>query len=158
MNVDTLTAAATPALTSLLDSDENQLFEQLGITVQSFGEDPSLAGEFAPAVTFDATLMGPLDGVRRLGERIFRRWEVEAHALVCGGGDDERADRKAIGDAFGLGGTAVAATMAGVLVTSVGLAPAVAAIIAAIIVKRFLQPGLEAFCQVWQERLDAAKA
>ena len=33
-----------------------------------------------------------------------------------------------------------------------------AAIIAAIIVKRFLQPSLEVFCQVWQERLDAAKA
>ena len=148
-----LSQEAEPAVAQLLESDEAQLYEQLGIRTAAIEQQPEIAGSFAPSVTFDAVAMGPLDSVRELGRRIFRRWESSAYGLACGTGVTDEGDRKSLADAFGVNGTAVAAFMAAMLVSHFGLAPAIAAVVAAIVVKRFFRPAYDEFCAVWGERI-----
>jgi hypothetical protein len=154
--MSTLSAQAEVAIASLIESDESQLYEQLGIRSKAIEENPEVAGNFDPLLTFDAAAMGPLEDIRKLGQRIFRRWEKEAYILVCGTSAGEEADRKAISDAFGIGATTVATFIATGLINTFGLAPAIASVIAVIIIKRFFHPAYQEFCAVWSERLSGS--
>jgi hypothetical protein len=41
----------------------------------------------------------------------------------------------------------------GILVTSLGLAPAIAAVVGALIIRFFFENGYEAMCEVWQGKV-----
>lgn len=144
---------AERAVAPLLTADEEELFAELGIRARGLVEDPSQAGSFDPDVTYSEAEMGVLDAVRAFGRRLFNRWNSELHSLLCGSDPDYTADREQIANALGVGETAVAAALVTVLVGSLGLAPALATVIAAIIVRRFFKPTLEEFCQTWSRAL-----
>ncbi|MDR6508072.1 hypothetical protein [Arthrobacter oryzae] len=152
--MSTLSDQAEPAVAALLESDEEQLYEQLGLITKAIETDPIVAGSFGPKVTYDGEAMGPLDALRDLGVRIWKRWEKEAYGLVCGDGELDKKDRESILTAFGFGGVAVASYMAATLVTGFGIAPAIAAVVVAIVIKRFLRPTADEFCAVWKENLS----
>ena len=141
------------AVGRLLQSTEGQLYEQLGIRAKALAADPSIAGNFEPNVAYDGIAMGPLDDVRELGQRLFRRWNREAYNLVCGSGVDEASDRQKLLDAFGGGDVAVGAALAGLFVAYLGMAPAVAGIVAALTLKHFFRPAYGEFCGLWLEKL-----
>ena len=143
------------AVEALLESDETQLYEQLGIRVTAMTQEPALAGDYSPDLRSEELAMGPLEDLRKLGQRIYGRWEKETYSMVCGQSTEDAADRKSIVDAFGIGGTAVAAYLATALVSTFGLAPAIAAVIAALVVRRFFRPAYQEFCGAWSERLSA---
>ncbi len=153
-----LTKQAEPAVTKLLKAEDDQLYEQLGIRARGMAIDPATAGSFDSSVTYDAAQMGLKDDVREFGKRLFRRWNKEAHQLVCGGGEGESKDRDDLLKAFGVSESMVAATMAALLVSSLGVAPAIAAVIAALAVRRFFKPGYEEFCAVWAKHVEEAGA
>lgn len=144
---------AKPAVTKLLESDPEQLFEELGIRATAVGKDPALAGSFDPTVTYDAALLGPMDDLRHFGKKFFERWSAQSYNLVCGGGLEDQNERKRLLDAFGLGRDSVAAFLAALLVVHLGLAPALAAVVAALVLRLFFRPGYEAMCAVWKEKL-----
>ena len=148
-----LTKQAESAVANLLESDEDQLYEQLGIVAQAMGSNPSVSASFQPEVTYTEAAMGPMDDVRELGKRIFRRWNKEAHKLVCGSEDIDEKDRDKLRQAFGFGEVTVAGVLTGLLVTQFGLAPAIAAVLAALIAKRFFRPAYDEFCEFWKEKL-----
>lgn len=145
---------AHSAVASLVESDESQLYEQLGIRVTAIEQRPEIAGSFSPPIVFDEVAMGSLDSLRDLGRRIFQRWERSAFDLVCGTTLSDEGDRKTLADAFGVNSTAAAALMATLLVGHFGVAPAIAAVIAAIVVKRFFRPAYQEFCTFWSERIS----
>jgi hypothetical protein len=147
--VSSLDDLAQPAVQKLLRADEDQLYEQLGLRLKALTIDPATAGSFDPAVAYDAAQMGVKEDILALGKRIFERWNREAYLLLCGTGADEKQDRARVLQSFGLGEVAVAATLAGLLVTYLGLAPALAGVIAAIVCKRFFRPAYEEFCGAW---------
>lgn len=140
---------AAAAVTVLLKADEDQLFAELGIRARALAADPAVAGSFDPDVTFEEAQMGALDDVAAFGRRLFKRWQRELRALVCGDDPDDRADRGKLLGALGVGETAVAAYLATLMVSSLGIAPAIAAVVAAIVIKRFFKPALGEFCQAW---------
>ncbi len=146
-------APSDEALSRLLQSTEDQLFEQLGIRAKALAADPSIAGNFEPNVAYDGIAMGPLDDVRELGRRLFGRWNREAYNLVCGSDADTAADRKKLLDAFGGGDVAVGAALAGMFVAYLGMAPALAGIVAALTLKYFFRPAYGEFCGLWLEKL-----
>jgi hypothetical protein len=148
-----LVKQAEPAVNKLLKADENQLYEQLGIRAKAIAEDPTRGSTFEPQVIFDEAQMGLKEDVREFGQRLFRRWNIEAYKLICGSDNEDKKDRAEVVNAFGLGEVAVAAALSALLVTHLGLAPAVAAVIAALAIKRFFRPGHEEFCIVWQKNL-----
>jgi hypothetical protein len=147
---------AVRAAEKLLASDETQLFEELAARDRAVEQDPALAGRYDIEVPSDTAVMGLREDVVELGQRIFRRWNREAHALVCGGGAADEKDRKELASAFGVSDVMVAAAISSALVTSLGLAAPIAAVVAARVVRRFFRPGYEEFCALWGRKLPPA--
>jgi hypothetical protein len=152
--MQSLATKAEPAVRQLLVADETQLYEQLGIRLKAIGADPTKAGSFEPEVTYDQAQMGFKEDVLDLGRRVFHRWAVEAHKLVCGTAADDLATRQDLATAFRIDEAAVAATLTAILVSQLGVAPALAAVVAAIACKRFFRPAYEEFCSAWGRGLS----
>jgi len=152
--MSTTSDQAAPAIEKLLRSDPEQLFEELGLRSSAIGRNVAVSAAFAPAFTAeDIKEMGDLAEARKLGQRIFRRWNREAYHLFCGNDPEDDKDRRALREAFGIGGLAVATTLSGLLVTSFGVSPAIAAVLAALVVKRFFQGAYQETCDFWKEKL-----
>ena len=115
--------------------------------------DPSIAGDLSPKVTYDAKFLGPLDDIKALGLRILHRWNKELFGIVCGSSADYQADRTKILNALTLSEGAAIAALIPVL-TTLGLAPTLAAVLAAIVVKRFLGTAMETLCDAWKKQIE----
>lgn len=152
-----LTKQAESAVEKLLKADENQLYEQLGIRAKAVAQDPTKGSSFEPQVIYSEARMGFKEDVREFGQRLFRRWNVEAHKLICGSDPGDQTDRKDLVDAFGVSDVAVAAALSALLVTHLGLVPALAAVVASLTIKRFFRPAHEEFCQVWKKNLTESE-
>ena len=85
-----LTRQAEPAVAKLLNAEDDQLYEQLGIRSRGMAIDPATAGSFDSSVTYDAAHMGLKDDLKEFGKRLFQRWNKEAHQLACGGDADSK--------------------------------------------------------------------
>jgi hypothetical protein len=144
---------ALPAAKQLLQSDEDQLYEELGIRQKAILRDPGLAGSFSPEASYNAVLMGPMDDLRNFGKLFFSRLNRDCYDLICGGQQADAKEREKVAKAFGLGKTEVAAAIAGVIVAHFAIAPAIAAVVAALVVKLFFRNAQEAMCQVWKQKL-----
>jgi len=151
-----LTSQAKPEIEKLMQSDVNQLYEELGIRVKAYRNDLTVATSFAPQVTYTAELMGPLDDLRLFGKEFFGRVNRQAYELVCGNALTDKKDRAKLEEAFKIGPTDVAAYLAVLLVGHFGLAAGAAAVVAALIIKLFFKPGHEAMCALWVTKLPKA--
>jgi hypothetical protein len=136
----------------LLQSPEAKLYEELGIRAKALGADFTLAGSLTPQVAYEQSTMGLKDDVRDFGKRLFERLQKELYGLVCGSLEKDTADRAKLLDAIGVSEVAFASALTGFIVLHLGIAPALAPILAAIVVKRFFRPAYEEFCQTWKSR------
>lgn len=146
---------ALPAIEKLLLNEENQLFEELGTRVRAIEQEPQLAGQFEPKFSIEVEHMGALDDLRALGRRIFDRWQQSCYELVCGSDSEDSEARTKFFQAIGLGESTAAATLCAILVSQVGVAPAIAAVISGIVIKRFFFPAHEEFCEMWKAKLGS---
>lgn len=152
--MSTLDTQAQTAMQNLLNYDETQLYQQLGMRQKMLETDPAKAGSFDVQLTDEeVSLMGVNDVMADFGKRLYRRWHVEAYKLICGAEGEDEEDRKKLAEAFGTNQMMVGAALAAFLVSNLGLAPVIAAVIAAIAIKRFFRPGYEEFCKVWKKNL-----
>jgi hypothetical protein len=142
-------------LAKLLTADDDTLYEQLGMRARAVQSQAPGAMQYGVALTHDANVMGPLDDLRTLGKRLLARWNGELYKVFCGSEDADKKDRDSLFNAIGLGEVAIAAAMTGVLVSSFAVAPAVAAVVAALVVKRIGKPAVEVLCEEWKKRLPA---
>jgi hypothetical protein len=137
----------------LLQSDEDQLLEQLGMRTAVATRDLSRSAELQPDLTSaDVTAMGIKDDMKVLGRRILRRWNRSAYELACGGDPDDAKTRSELEKALGLGEAAAIGVLTGALI-SIGLMAALAPVVATLLVKKFFNPAYGEFCQYWKERL-----
>jgi hypothetical protein len=146
-----ITALARAAIEKLEESDVNQLYEELGIRLKAITANPSLAGSFDPNVTYSAPLMGPLDDVKLFGKKFFEKMSGEAYGLVCGGGltpEEQKKFTEALGNKVDFG-----SWLAAILVAHWAIAPAAAAVVAALVVRLFFKPAHSAMCEVWAGKL-----
>ena len=93
-----------------------------------------------------------------LGKRIFARWSRAFHDFVCGS-DKENKDLKdqilqAIFNKNG-GGIAI---IAGGLVAAFGLSPAIAAVIATLLIRLIVAPAVDEVCKAWGAHNEATAA
>jgi hypothetical protein len=140
-------------LAGLLEAGESELLQELGTRAQAATFDPAAAGSYAPATAQLATMMGPLDEVRRFGARLFRRLNREAWKLVCGNDPDDAGDRDKLLAALGVDRTAAAAALTAILIANLGLSVAVAPVLAVLVIKRVFNPAYQEFCGAWKDSL-----
>lgn len=151
--MDDIRQKAEPALKKLLGADEHTLFEQLGMRERAAKEGSERASHFNPIFVHDVKEMGPLDDLRDLGRRLLRRWTRELYTVACGSAEKDKADRESIIKSLGLGDIAVGGAITAVLIGTFAVTPAVATVIAALIVKRIIEPAGETVCEFWGEKL-----
>jgi hypothetical protein len=146
---------AQAALERLLQSEPDQLFTELGLRQKAIENDPTQAGLFEITATYDAPFAGPLDVLKEFGQRFFDRVNKDLYNLVCGDDTNNANEWKKLLDAFGLGGVAFAGVLTSVLISSFGWAPAIATVVAALVVKLFFNNAQAAMCEVWKKHLHA---
>ncbi|WP_135611482.1 hypothetical protein [Methanococcoides sp. AM1] len=149
-----LNIEARLAVEKLLKADENQLYVELGIRSQAIAKDFAVSSAFEPEVVYEEAEMGFIDDLKEFGKRIYRRLEQEMYNLFCKSTAEDEEDLKKFANAFNIGETEVAAVMTALLVTQFGMAPAVAPVIAALVIKRFFDPVYEEFCIFWGEKIS----
>jgi hypothetical protein len=90
-----------------------------------------------------------------LGKKIFARWNRTLNEFACKpNSEDANLQNQLIGALTGKeGGTAV---IAGLMITSFGASPAVAAVVAALLVKLVLAPAAKEVCNAWSDALSAS--
>ncbi len=147
MGVEARTIAAAQ---SYAEYDEDALLVVLGKQENAIMNDPTLAADPNLNPDYNSTHMGVIDDVKSLGRRIAARWNKELFAIVCGSGNNHA--RKELLDALNLGEAAAIAAVAGMLLA---IAPAaVAAPLAALLVKSLLMPAKDELCDAWGEALE----
>jgi hypothetical protein len=148
------TSAVVAAADQLAKRDEAALELLIGLRAAAIEKDPSLADDVNLEPHYEATLMGPLEDIKSLGRRILNRWNKELHDIVCGNEKTDKTDRQAILNSLNLGEAAVIAAVATALL-SLGVVAALAAVLAPLIVKRFIWPAKEELCDAWGDALHA---
>ncbi len=105
-------------LQQYLNSEEKDLYQELGKRTIAMAGDPTLAGSFEPPLAFVAS-DSELLTFQELGHRLFNRLSLEAYKLVC---DPEGSvDRGKLLSAFGIDQVAVAAALTALLISNLGL-------------------------------------
>lgn len=137
----------------LLQSEEDQLLEQLGMRAAVATRDFKKSAELNPTIVADDVIaMGIKDDLKDLGKRILRRWERSGYELLCGGKPDDAKTRNEFKNALGMGEVAAITAITTALI-GIGLMPALAPILAAILVKKFFKPAYGEFCAFWKTKL-----
>lgn len=148
MGIEDKTIAAAQTYS---DYDEDALLVILGKQEAALEQDYSLAADPTLDPEYDSTHMGLVDDLKGIGSRIAHRWNKELYKLICGGGDNE--DRKKLLEALNISEAAAIGVVASLLLA---IAPAaVAAPLAALLVKTFLMPAKDELCEAWAEVVDA---
>ena len=137
----------------LLQSDEDQLLEQLGMRSAVATRDLKKSADVELDLSSaDLKAMGIKDDMNDLGKRILRRWNRSAYELACGGDPDDAKTRADLEKALGIGEAAAIGVLTGALI-GVGLMAALAPVVATLLVKKFFNPAYGEFCQFWKEKL-----
>jgi len=126
----------------------------LGVRQAAIEKDPGIQGAFEPDVRREDYDWADVVAV---GRRIWDRLHIQAYALVCGTDEESKQWRERIIGAFGIGGVAAAVVILTNALVSIGIAAALAGVLAALIIKHFFIPaardGYETACKLWEEEL-----
>jgi hypothetical protein len=150
---------ARQAVEDLADKSEDQLYAELGRRVELVISDPKKAGDFQPPgetpEKVEIETLGMVDELKKIGTRYFGRVNYQAYGLVCGSDPDNLGERQDLLKAFGLGKDAAGAVLAALLVSQLGLAPLIAAAVAALTIRLFFKPAHQEMCVYWKSKLPA---
>ncbi|NLY37202.1 MAG: hypothetical protein GX046_08220 [Tissierellia bacterium] len=130
--------------------DENELYIELALRLKLMEEDPSRGIPIEPGLRFFAEeAMMDKENFDRIGREIFKRWSGTLYKFTCGSDPDDKSYHEKIfsGD-LSLGGAIVI-----FLTTQFGVLPAIATVLAALVVKLFLDPVHQVLCEEWKAKL-----
>jgi hypothetical protein len=134
--------------------DEDELYRQLGLRMAQIREAPQVAGYFRPPATFAAPAgFAPADLIG-LGRRVFGSVAKMGYEIVCGADTpDGSGHLEQLIASLGKNPAAATAALAGLLATSLPLAPVACPIIAALIIGKVAPQSLDNLCKVWQAKI-----
>lgn len=141
------------AVADLHTTDEDDLYRLLALRMKTIERDMSVAGQFAPS-TVAATELGiAVPDLLALGRKAFQAIARSGQAIICGTDSDAGFHLQRILTSVNMDVTTVTAGVATLLVGQLAIAPAVAGIVAAIIVGKVAPTSVEALCKAWALKL-----
>jgi len=148
---------ALSAVEGLQDADDDELFRQLGLRMQAMQRDPMVAGHFAPPATALEPMGMTLGDIIGAGRRAFATLSSASYALLCSGGPvGGRFD--AFVDTLGTNRMAITAALATVLVAQIGIAPAIAGVVATLAIGKAAPASMEMMCGMWARKAGIEQA
>jgi hypothetical protein len=146
---------------SLWELDEDQLQAQLGSRAQAIEDDVAGRGtrgiDPASLESIDVNVAARASIDPRFleaGKQLFDRINPLAYELMCKPlGADDAEIRKILDETVNQNYTKAAGMLAPVLVNGVGLAPAVATLLATLIIKKVSKYIATGICETWQQNL-----
>jgi hypothetical protein len=146
---------------SLWELDDDQLEAQIGSQTQAIGDD--VAGRGARGIdpasldSIDVNVAAKASIDPRFldaGRRLFERVNPLAYELMCKplGGDDPET-QKILDETLNQNYTKAAGMLAPVLISGLGLAPAVATLLATLIIKKVSKYLATGVCDTWEQSL-----
>jgi ABC-type dipeptide/oligopeptide/nickel transport system ATPase component len=141
----------------LLELSEGELNQLLEMRVSAIQQDISLS--FQPSIEVAAS---PFEAVRmpawvqKTVDAMIKTALEQTHNVICSDDPDYLPLRTQLVSTLGLGGTAAVLTFAGFLTTTLGVAAALATVVATIIIKKIGEPALKAGHQTMCVEMKAA--
>lgn len=137
-----------PAAADVLPTvSEETLIEQLGTRTTAIKSHGLPEGTvITPAAKF-------FHGVTALGRAVLIEWIKQLQLLLCGDDSASTEDRRKLRDAFGIGQTSGAVLLTSGLI-GIGCPPAIAPLVAAIVMTRFVGSAVDVFCKKSQTLID----
>ncbi len=129
--------------------DEEGLYRLLGARLKMLERDPSIAGDFAPRTIAPAELGITIPDLFDFGRQAFVRIASLGHNLVCGTEANQGFHLQRLLTSLGTDTATVTAAVATLLIGQLAIAPAVAGIVATIIVGKVAPSSLAALCKAW---------
>ncbi len=139
-------ADVSRVLASRFSHDE--LMAELGRRAQLIGVDPAAIQPFGPDET-SVALEGMSDAFVKHGVPIFNWANYQLKNLVCGNNQEHSELRETLLESLGVNDQTVSAAFVAVLTGTFGLAPGLAVVVTAILLKSVLKPTLAATCESW---------
>jgi hypothetical protein len=145
---------------SLWDLDDDVLEAQLGDRAQAIEDDVAGGGTIGvdPAslesIDVDVATRASIDPrFLEAGRQLFDRVNPSAYELMCKPLGDNADTQKILDETVNQNYTKAAGMLAPVLVNGLGLAPAVATLVATLIIKKIANTGATAICETWDKSL-----
>ncbi len=145
---------------SLWELDEDQLAVQIGDRAQAIEDDAAGLGTrgIDPAsldsIDVNVAARASIDPkLLATGQRLFDRVNPLVYDLMCKPLLNDPQTQKILDEAIGQNYTKAAGMLAPILISGVGLAPAVATLVATLIIKKIANYGATAICDTWKQNL-----
>jgi hypothetical protein len=145
---------------SLWELDEDQLAVQIGDRAQAIEDDAAGLGTrgIDPAsldsIDVNVAARASIDPkLLKTGQRLFDRVNPLVYDLMCKPLLNDPQTQKILDEAIGQNYTKAAGMLAPILISGVGLAPAVATLVATLIIKKIANYSATAICDTWKQNL-----
>ena len=145
---------------SLWELDEDQLAAQIGDRAQAIGDDAAGLGtrgiDPASLDSIDVNVAARASIDLRLleaGQRLFDRVNPLVYELMCQPLGNDPQTQKILDEAIGQNYTKAAGMLAPVLISGLGLAPAIATLLATLIIKKIANYSATGICDNWKQNL-----
>ena len=137
----------------LLRLDVEELFVELGARTEAVACNFALAQDFTMELAAAAGDSETRGVFREFGKKYLDRVNQNLFEFLCGNGERDAQDRKTLLGILGGGKATFAAVLAAILVSSLSMMPPVAAVVAAITVRLFINDAGGIACDMWKARL-----
>jgi hypothetical protein len=145
---------------SLWELDEDQLAVQIGDRAQAIEDDAAGLGTrgIDPAsldsIDVNVAARASIDPkLLKTGQRLFDRVNPLVYDLMCKPLLNDPQTQKILDEAIDQNYTKAAGMLAPILISGVGLAPAVATLVATLIIKKIANYSATAICDTWKQNL-----
>lgn len=138
----------------LLELDEESLEAQLGLQVQGTAKGLTL-----DSIDLDAAARAPISPeVLAAGQQLLKRLNSGLYDLMCNPLGSDSETEKVLDEVINQNYVKAAGMLAPLLVSGLGLAPAIATLIATLVIKKIAKAGSEEICKSWKASLPTEES
>ncbi|GCL34114.1 hypothetical protein PA905_29020 [Planktothrix agardhii CCAP 1459/11A] len=141
----------------LLELDEESLEAQLGLQVQEMDSDVrgGSQGLTIDSIDLDVATRSPISPeVLVAGQQLLKRLSAGLYDLMCNSVGSDQETEKVLDEVINQNYVKAAGMLAPVLVSGLGLAPAIATLIATLVIKKIAKEGSEVICKSWKASMS----